>query len=193
MRSITRSVAITVCLVFALALSGVAAGAKRDATPKQWVSVFCGSIVTWQHTITTTSAKLNKTFAQLKRTGKANAPTVKRKLVSGLTVMVKATTAMIGKIKAVGPPSIENGAKLQSAVLSGLGLVKKAFTQALTSARRLPTKDPKQFSKQGLAVAKTLQGSSNRIRSAFVPVQQYATKELNDAAANDASCKKLAG
>jgi hypothetical protein len=186
-------VAVTACLLLALALSGVAAGANQNVPPKKWVSVFCGSIVTFQQTLTTTNAKLNKTFAQLKSSGKADAPTVKRKLVSGLTTMVDATGTMIAKIKHVGPPAIKDGAKLQKAVLDGLGLVKKAFDQALSSAKKLPTKDPKQFSKQGLALANTLQASADKIRAAFVPVQQYSTKALNDAAMNDASCKKLTG
>lgn len=185
--------AVTACLLLALALSGVAAGANQNATPKKWVSVFCGSIYTWEKTLTKTNAGLNKTFAQLQRTGKADAPTVKRKLVSGLTVMVATTGTMIDKIKHVGPPAIENGAKLQSSVISGLGLVRKAFTQALGSAKKLPKNNVTQFRKQGLALAKSLQASANRIRAAFVPVQRYATKELNDAAANDAACKKLSG
>jgi hypothetical protein len=192
LRSITRSTAVTACLL-ALVLSGVAAGATRNATPKEWVSVFCGSILTWQKTLATTNTGMNKTFTQLKRTGKADAPTVKRKLVSGLTVMVNATGTMITKIKRVGPPDIDNGEKLQSSVISGLGLVRKAFTQAQTSAKKLPTKNIAQFRKQGLALAKTLQASANRIGAAFIPVQQYATKELNDAARDDAACKKLSG
>jgi hypothetical protein len=193
LRSTTRSVAVTACLLLAFALSGVAAGANQNVPPKKWVSVFCGSIVTFQQTLTTTNAKLNTTFAQLKRTGKADAPTVKRKIVSGLTIMVNATGTMIAKIKHVGPPAIKDGAKLQKAVLDGLGLVKKAFGQALSSAKKLPTKDAKQFSKQGLAVAKALRASADRISTAFIPVQQYSTKELNDAAAKDAACKKLSG
>jgi hypothetical protein len=193
LRSTTRSVAVTACLLLALALSGVAAGANQNVPPKKWVSVFCGSIVTFQKTLTTTNAKLNKTFAELKRAGKADAPTVKHKLVSGLTVMVNATGTMIAKIKHVGPPAIKNGTKLQDAVLKGLGLVKQAFGRALTSAKKLPTNNSKEFSKQGLALAKTLQASADRIRAAFVPVQQYSTKELNDAAKNDAACKKLSG
>jgi hypothetical protein len=193
LRSTTRSVAVTACLLLALALSGVAAGANQNVPPKKWVSVFCGSIVTFQHTLTTTNTQLNKSFAQLKRTGKADAPTVKRKIVSGLTIMVNATGTMIAKIKHVGPPAIKDGAKLQKAVLDGLGLVKKAFGHALASAKKLPTNDAKQFSTQGLAVAKALQASADKIRAAFIPVQQYSTKELNDAAAKDAACKKLSG
>jgi predicted metalloprotease with PDZ domain len=193
LKSTTRSVAVTACLLLALTLSGVAAGANQNATPKKWVSVFCGSILTWQKTLATTNTGLNKTFAQLKRTGKADAPTVKRKLVSGLTVMVNATGTMITKVKRVGPPAVPNGAKLQSSVVSGLGLVRKAFTEALTAAKKLPTANVTQFRKQGLTLAKTLQASASRIKAAFVPVQQYSTKELNDAAKNDAACKKLAG
>ena len=40
----------------------------------------------------------------------------------------------------------------------------------------------KAFQTKALALAKTLQADASRITAAFVPVQKYSTKELNDAA-----------
>ena len=191
MRSTTRYVAVTASLLLALALSGVAAGATQTATPKKWISVFCGSVYSWEKTVKGNTAKLDKTFSTLKSAGKANMPTVKGKLVTYLNGIVKSTNAMVTNIKHVGAPNVKNGSKLQSAVISAFGLVQKAFTQTLTSAKKLPTNNLGAFQKQALALAKTLQSDANRITAAFVPVQKYSTAALNNAAKADPVCKKL--
>ena len=193
MRSTTRYLAVTTSLLLVLVLSGVAAGATQTATPKKWISVFCGSVYTWEKTVKSNTTKLNKTFSTLKSTGKASAPTVKGKLVTYLTGIAKSTTAMVTDIKHVGAPAVTNGAKLQSAVLSAFALVQKAFNQTLTSAKQLPTNNVSAFRTKALNLAKTLQSSANRITAAFVPVQKYSTKELNDAAKADPNCRKLGG
>ncbi len=193
MRSTTRYLAVTASLLLVLVLSGVAAGATQTATPKKWIGVFCGSVYTWEKTVKSNTSKLDKTFSTLKSTGKASVPTVKTKLVTYLTGIVKSTSAMVSDIKHVGVPDVQNGAKLQSAVLSAFALVQKAFNQTLTSAKKLPTNNVSAFRTQALNLAKTLQSSSNRITAAFVPVQKYSTKELNDAAKADPNCKKLGG
>ena len=191
MRSTTRTLAVTASLLLVLALSGVAAGATQNATPKKWISVFCGSVLTWEQTVKSNTNKLDKTFKTLTQTGKADIPTVKGKLVKCLGGIVKSTNAMVADIKHVGPPNVKNGSKLQGAVLSAFALVQKAFGQTLSSAKTLPTNSAKAFETKALALAKTLQASTNRISAAFVPLQKYSTKELNDAAKADPACSKL--
>jgi hypothetical protein len=185
--------AVTASLLLALVLSGVAAGSTRNATPKKWVSVFCGSVLTWEQTVKSNTSKLDKTFNALKKTGKADIPTVKGKLVKYLGGIVKSTSVMVGDIKHVGAPNVKNGSKLQGAVLSAFALVQKAFGQTLSSAKKLPTNDPKAFQTKALALAKTLQSAASRIGAAFNPVQKYSTKALDEAAKADPACAKLAG
>jgi len=193
LRSTTRTVAATASLMLVLALSGVAAGATQNATPKKWVSVFCGSVLTWEQTVKSNTSKLDKTFTALKSTGKADIPTVKGKLIRYLGGIVKSTNAMVADIKHVGAPNVKNGSKLQGAVLSAFALVQKAFGQTLSSAKKLPTNNKKAFQTKALALAKTLQGAASRINAAFVPVQRYSTKALDEAAKADPACAKLAG
>jgi hypothetical protein len=178
-------------LLLVLALSSVAAGATRSASPTKWVSTFCGSVLTWEQTVKANTAKLDTALSGVKQTGKAAIPTVKGKLVKYLGAIVGSTKTMTARIKAVGAPNVKDGSKLQSSVLSAFGLVQKAFGQTLSAAKNLPTGDAKAFSKQALAVAKTLQANASRIQAAFVPVQKYSTKELNDAAKKDRACLKL--
>jgi len=191
LRSTTRTLAVTASLLLVLALSGVAAGATQNATPKKWISVFCGSVYTWEKTVKSNTSKLDKTFSALKQTGKADIPTVKGKLVKFLGGIVKSTNTMVADIKHVGAPNVKNGSKLQGAVLSAFALVQKAFGQTLSSAKKLPTNSTKAFQTKALALAKTLQSDASRISAAFNPVQKYSTKELNDAAKADPTCAKL--
>jgi len=191
LRTTTRTLAVTACALLVLALSGVASGATQNATPKKWISVFCGSVLTWEHTVKSNTTKLNATFKTLKSAGKADIPTVKSKLVTYLNGIVKSTNSMVADVKHVGAPNVQNGAKLQSAVLSAFALVQKAFNQTLSSAKKLPTGDAKAFEKQALALAKALQGNAGRIGAAFNPIQKYSTKELNDAAKATPACAKL--
>jgi hypothetical protein len=180
-------------LLLVLALSGVAAGATRNASPEQWVSVFCGSVLTWEKAVKTNTSKLDQTLNSLKKSGNVNIPSVKSKLVRFLGGVVHSTDVMVKQIKAVGAPDVENGEKIQSGVLSAFDQLRKAFSAAKKSAQKLPTDSAKAFSNKALALAKTIQSTSNRIGTAFRALDQYSTKPLNDAAKNDKSCLKLGG
>ena len=191
MRTTTRTLAVTASALLVLSLCSVAAGATQNATPKKWISVFCGSVLTWEQTVKSNTSKLDATFKTLQKAGKVDVPTVKAKLVKYLGGIVKSTNAMVADIKRLGPPDVKNGSKLQSAVLSAFALVQKAFDQTLSSAKKLPTNNTKAFQKGAIALAKTLQSNVNRLKAAFVPLQKYSTKELNDAAKADPACRKL--
>ena len=191
---LTRTLAVTASLLFVLALSGVASGAQKSTPPKKWVSVFCGSVVTWEKTVKSDTAKLNATLAALKKSnGSVNIPSVKSKLVGFLGSVVHSTDTMISQIKHVGAPNVKNGAKIQSGVLGAFSQLDKAFKSAKTSAQKLPTNSAKAFSAQAQALAQTIQSSANRIGAAFSALDKYSTKTLNDAAKNDKSCAKLGG
>ena len=193
MRSTTKSLAVTASMLLALVLSGVAAGATQNASPKKWVSTFCGSVLTWEHTVKSDSAKLVKEVNSLKKGGKVDLPAAKRKLIGFLGGLVKSTNTMIGKIKAVGAPDVKNGAKIQKGVLAAFGQVAKAFKDGQNSAKALPTNNAKAFSKASLALAQAIQSSTNRIGAAFTALSKYSSKPLDDAAKNTPVCTKLNG
>lgn len=189
----TRTLAVTASLLLVLVLSGVASGAQKSATPQKWVSVFCGSVVTWEKTVKSDTAKLNATLVALKKGGKVDIPSVKSKLVGFLGSVVHSTDSMIGQIKHVGAPNVKNGSKIQNGVLSAFSQLDKAFKSAKSSAQKLPTNNAKAFSSKAEALAVTIQSSANRIGAAFSALDKYSTKSLNDAAKKDKSCAKLGG
>jgi hypothetical protein len=193
LRSTTKSVAVTSCLALALVLSGVAAGATQNASPEKWVSTFCGSVVTWETGVKTRTTKLNKTVANLKKTGRTSLPTIRRQLVGFLADIVTSTRAVGAKMKAVGAPDVKDGDKIQAGVLSAFSQLTKAFDDARKTALKLPLTNRQAFTKKAIALGTTIQASTNRIGAAFQALNRYSTPELNDAAKKDATCLKLGG
>ena len=191
MRTTTRSLAVIASLLLVLTLSSVAAGATRNASPKKWVNVFCGSVVTWEKTVKADRADLDKTLAGLKTAGRSDVPALKKKLVGFLAGVVHSTDTMLGKIKAVGPPDVKNGDKIQGGVVGAFKQLRKAFQDAKVSAQGLPTGNAKTFSTKAAALALTVQSNANRIGSAFRALDKYSTAPLNDAALKDPVCAKL--
>jgi hypothetical protein len=193
LRTATRSLAVTACTLLVLSLSGVAAGANQNASPKKWVATLCGSLVTWEHTVKNEYVKLNGTIQKLKTSGNVKPVAAKAELVQFLGRIVKSTNTLVGDLKAVGAPSMKNGDKLQKALIAGLGQVQKAFVDAKASAKKLPTGSKKQFSAAAQKLGKQVQTSAGKANGALSSLSKYDTKELEAAFKATPVCSKLSG
>jgi hypothetical protein len=191
LRTTARSLAVTAVALLALTLSGVAGSATSKAPPKKWVSVFCGSVLTWEKTLQSNTSKLDQTLNALKKSGKADLPSLRTKLVGYLDGVVRSTDTLIEHVKAVGAPNVKNGAKIQSGVLVALGRLRTVFQSGKRTAQKLPVTSAKTFSEDAVALGKRIQSSANDIGAAFQALDRYSTKALDDAANKDPSCKKL--
>jgi hypothetical protein len=184
-------VAVTACLLLALVLSSVAAGASQTATPKKWVTVFCGSVVTWEKSVKSSATALSKTVKGLDAKSKADLRAARNRLVQFLAGLVTVTNVMIHKVRAVGPPAVKNGSKIQSGVLAGFAQVSKAFADGKKTAQALPTNNANTFAKQAVGLGITIQATANRISTSFRALSKYSTKPLDDAAKKAPACSKL--
>jgi hypothetical protein len=191
LRTTTRSLAVTAAVLLALTLGGVAGSATSNAAPKKWVSVFCGSVLTWQKTVQSNTSKLDQTLNALTKSGKADLPSLRTKLVGYLDGVVRATDTLTRQVRAVGAPSVKNGAKIQSGVLGAFSRLRTVFLSAKRTAQKLPVDSAKTFSRDAVALGKRIQASANDVGAAFQALDKYSTKSLDDAAKKDASCKKL--
>lgn len=192
MRPTTKSLAVTVCILLVLALSGVAAGSTQTSTPQKWVSTLCSSLVTWEQTVKKEYAQLKTTVNKLKKNGNADPKTGKAELVRFLGHIVSSTNVLVHRLKAVGAPDMQNGDKLQSALITGLGQVRKAFKDAKTAAQKLPTGSKKQFAVAAQRLSVTVNSNVSRANGALSGLAKYDTKELDDLFKADAACRKLA-
>jgi hypothetical protein len=186
-RTTTTWATVLSCLALVLVSSGVAACATRNATPKKWVSVFCGSVATWEHVVKAREAKLEKKTAALQK----NLPAARSALVVFLGDVVDSSRVMRGNVKAVGAPNVKNGAKIQTLVLSAFAQLTKAFEDARASARQLPVTSQAVFSKSATALAVKIQAASNRVTGAFHALDKYSAKTLDKVAKKTAACQNL--
>jgi hypothetical protein len=193
LRATTRSLAATASLLLVLALSGVAAGAPQNASPRKWISTFCGSVLTWENAVKSKATKLDAAVAGLKGSGKANLPALKSQLNGFLGSLVGSTNTMVGALKSVGPPDVKNGSKIQDVVVGAFEQVAKGFDAARTSARSLPTNNRQKFVQGASAIEVTIQVASTRGKSALTALNKYPTQALDKAAATDPACLKLHG
>jgi hypothetical protein len=189
----TRCAAATASLLLVLALGGLAAGADRSAPPRKWVANLCGSLVTWERTVETEFTRLKTTIAKLKRSGSVRPAAAKAELVRFLGRIVHSTNRLLGKLQAVGPPAVENGGKLQAALLDGLAEVNKAFENGKKAAQALPTGSRRAFGRAAQRLAAAVAAGVNQSTGALSALSRYDTKALDHAFKTTPACSKLAG
>jgi hypothetical protein len=189
----TTKLAVTSCLLLALALSGVAAGATKNAPPKKWVGVFCGSIYTWEKTVTSETAKLKTTITKLQKGGPVNLVTARTQLAGFLGRVVASTDTLVHKLKATGAPSVPNGSKLQALLLKGIGQIRTAFANGQKAARALPTNNRAAFGKGAENIGTAITAAGNNSQGVLSGLGQYDSKALEAAFKADPTCAKLGG
>lgn len=193
LRSTTKSVVATAFMCLALALSGVAAGANQSASPKKWVGVLCGSLVTWEQTVKSETGKLETEINKLRKGGPVNLGVAKTQLTGFLGRLVGSTDTLLGKLKAVGAPAVTNGSKLQSTLLKGLGQINTAFENGKKSSQALPTSNRTAFSNGAKRIGLTISASGNQSQAALSGLARYDSKALDDAFKANKTCSKIGG
>jgi hypothetical protein len=189
----TTKLAVTCCVLLALALSGVAAGATRNAPPKQWVGVFCSSIYTWEHTVTKQTTNLKTTITNLKKGGSVNLGAARTQLVAYLGRVVVSTDTLLRKLKSTGAPAVPNGSKLQAVLLKGIGHIRTAFANGQKAARSLSTSNRAAFSKGAENIGSAITAAGNQSQAVLSGLAKYDSKALEDAFKADKTCAKLGG
>ena len=190
---LTTKLAVTSCVLLALALSGVAAGATSNAPPKKWVGVFCSSIYTWEHTVTAETANLKATITKLKHGGSVNLGAARTQLVGYLGRVVASTDTLVHKLKATGAPAVPNGSKLQAVLLKGIGQIRTAFANGQKAARALSTSNRAAFAKGAENIGSAITAAGNQSQGVLSGLAKYDSKTLEAAFKADPTCAKLGG
>ena len=193
MRSTAKAAVVTSCVLLVLGLSAVAAGATQNATPKKWVSVFCSSLVTWEQTVKSQTARLDATITRLRKGGPINLRTAKTQLTGFLVLVVGSTDVLVHKLEAVGAPAVPNGSKLQSTLLGGIGQIRTAFATGEKAALALPTRDRAAFGSGAIRIGTKISAAGNQAQGALSGLAKYDSKALEDAFKHDRACSRIGG
>jgi hypothetical protein len=162
------------------------------ASPTKWASTFCGSFLTWEQAANKTgAAKLTKVLNALAKSGHANLKNDRAQLVSFLAGFLGATDRLQASMKAVGPPAVKNGPKIQAIITGGIAKAQIAVAAAEKQAAALPTNRAATFVRETNALAKSFTTTFNKLASSFSVLKKYSPPSLTAAAKADPACKKL--
>jgi len=178
-------------LVIALG-AATAAEARAAATPQKWVSVFCGSIVTWEKAVKARSSTFEQAMRSLNG-HHTNLPRVRDQLVGYLNGIVDLSKTMVSNVHHVGAPEIKSGDQLQTAVEAALTMVVTSFQADVGKASHLPVDTAAHFRTAGVALGHEIKASSGQLGGAFSALSKLSTPALDSAAKHDATCKQLNG
>jgi hypothetical protein len=192
-RAAMRRSAAAVAALAALLLGAAAADARLSSSPQKWVSAFCGSVLTWEHTVKSSSAGFTSDMTKIQSGGDVDLRAAKKRFVGFFGGLVAATGAMTSKVQGRGAPDVPNGAKLQQGVLGGFAKVSKLFRDARKKALSLPTNDRKAFAGRTVVLGQAISASGSKIGDSFQVLSKYDSPALDKAAANEPACKALGG
>jgi hypothetical protein len=186
-----RRFALIVAMSLLLAGAASAEAATVNASPTRWASAFCASFVTWEQAAKTGAAKLTKVLNALANSGHANLKNDRAQLVTFLSGFQAATGRLQASMKAVGPPAVKNGGKIQTIITGGIAKAQIAVAAARKQAAALPTNNAAVFVRETNALAKSFTTTFDKLASSFSVLKKYSPPSLTAAAKADPACKKL--
>ena len=89
-----RRSAAALAALAALLLGAAAAEARPSSSPQKWVSAFCGSVLTWEHTVKSSSAGFTTDMTKIQSGGFLDLKAAKKRFVRFFDGLVAATGSM---------------------------------------------------------------------------------------------------
>jgi hypothetical protein len=162
MNKLSRVIAFAALVALPVVGLSASPAQAKTVSPQQWSTKFCTALSDWLDTIQGSSSDVQRALADT-----SDLPGAKTTLVDYLSQAVDATGTAIQDVKAAGIPRTTNGAKIQAAVVAGLGKAKTIFEQAESDAEQLPTDDPESFASDATAIGTKITDSGSEVDDAF--------------------------
>ncbi len=185
---------LALCAGVLVIATGASAGAATLSTsPGKWASSFCGSIGTWEQSVKTGDARMNKVLNGLQKSGHANLTDVRTQLVEFLTGVESATGHLLRSLKTLGPPPGKNSDKIESILVGGIQRTQAGLVQATNRAKALPTNNAAAFVHDTSAINEAVTKTFDNVTHSFRQIAKYSPPALTAAAKAAPACKKLGG
>jgi hypothetical protein len=169
-----------------IALLAAPAGALAD--PTEWADTFCTETTTW---LTGAQAGADNLSAQAEDPSLTPAD-AKGLIVDFLATGVDATTAFAKEIKSTGTPDVKNGAKIQVAILAGIGGSGAKLAALEKAAKAIPTKPLAAFQRASTKLGNQVAGFSEPFTKGVSKAESLDTSgALGDVLGSLPSCAEL--
>lgn len=177
----SRRYAAALCaLAVAIVLAGCGGGSS-GVTPTAYVTSICKAVGPFETSVTKREQTLDPTAIK-------NATQGKQALITFLDGVASDTAGTLTALKSAGNPTVPNGKKIQSGIVTAFTHLESAMKTGARSAQSLPTSSPKAFQKAatqlGYSVRSSLAGVGSSLGSLRSP-------KLEKAAAKAPACKSI--
>ena len=181
-----RRVSVAVLVVATAALFAAPAGALAD--PAEWGDTFCTETTAWLAGAQAGAEDLSTQAEDPSLTpGDAKAL-----IVDFLGTGVDATTAFAKEMKLAGAPDVQNGAKIQVAILTGIGGSAAKLAALEKAAKAIPTKPLRAFRKASTKVSNGVASFSEPFTKGVSKAESLdSSGELGDVLGTLPSCAEL--
>jgi hypothetical protein len=150
--------------------------------------------VVWEQAAKAGDAKLVRALNALAKSGQgSNLAAVRSRLVVFLTGVVQATDRFQASLKALGPPAVTNGRKIEAVVVGGIATTRAGLVRAQKRAQALPTGNAAAFVRQEKSIDRAIETMFSEVTKTFHQLQKLSPPSLTAAAKATAACRKLAG
>ena len=173
-------------VVGAVALFAAPAGALTD--PEEWGDTFCTETGGW---LSGAQAGAEELSAQAEDPSLTPADG-KSLIVDYVSTGADATKAFGQAMKRAGVPDVQNGAKIEAAILAGIAGSEAKLVALEKAAKALPTKSPTAFQKGAAKLSKGLATFSQPFQKGLTKAESLDTSgDLNAALGSQPSCADL--
>jgi len=181
-------VALGVTSALALASCGGGSSGSASGVPaSQWTANLCKTALDYTKNIK--SAETQETSALQNVSSVSQA---KSQVVGLLQSGVDQTQSAIDRVQTVGPPAVDNGAKIQAQVDRAFHQAKVVLQQALDQMQSAPTSDPAAFSTTASSIGAAVTTGFTQVQNAFGAIDQLDTSgALTKAGAQNPTCQAL--
>ncbi len=178
-----KAPAVLAMLATVAALAGCGGSSSSGVSAAAYVKAICSSIGPFEKDVQTRSSSLNLSSLSSAAQGKTA-------LQGFLAAIVADTDKTVTQLKAAGTPNVTNGKQIATTLVGAFSALKGTLAQAEAKAGSLPTGSPQAFQAAAQSLGTTVQSSMSSIGSSLNGLK---SSDLEKAAANDPTCKSLAG
>jgi hypothetical protein len=185
----------TVIVVIGLALpvlvgASATSASNSEIPAKAWSTNFCSSFGSWYAFVVPRTQAFGKKIDAWKANGQGTISKIRRAFIGYLQDSSASTDRMVQKVKAAGPPAVPNGAAIQAHLNVALAHIASVFDNALTQARKLPTRNSLLFLDKMLAIRQQVETGFTKMNNPLAGVAP--SPAIQAAARASPACQKLA-
>jgi hypothetical protein len=188
MRRAPKLLALAVVIASLVSLTAAvgSASAPAKSKPAAYAKSVCTSLNSWLTKVDAASAQASATAPTTPAEGK-------KALVKLVKSALKATKALVGKLKKAGPPAVDGGPDVHEIIVGQFKQVQSTLTTARAAVKEVSPDDPVAFVAQSRTAQDAVEAGLESVQAALNAASDLDAAPLVEAFNAQAACQQLTG